>query len=105
MEIILGVAGIVLGFVIMRYLNELQSQDWGRCYKCKGSWEHLDEHRTMYGNGSGCFPLCEQCWKKLGTPEARLPYYRMMWDSWVADGAEMPISKWDQIEAAVLRGL
>ncbi len=34
---------------------------------------------------SGCFPLCENCWQKLGTPEKRWPYYESLMKKWHED--------------------
>ena len=70
----------------------------------------MERHSTMYSDGSGCFPLCESCWQELGTPEARMPYYRELWESWLDstpldskhNGTPMP-ELWRQIESAVLK--
>lgn len=40
------------------------------------------EHTTPFGDGHGCFPLCESCWQDLGTPEARLPFYEKLFSEW-----------------------
>lgn len=78
---------------------------WSTCYCCHGSWDHLQGHTTNYSDTGGCFPLCEGCWMMLGTPEARLPYYKMLWDEWERQlPGHNPISKWDQIESAVQHG-
>lgn len=55
----------------------------------------------------GCFPLCKGCWVKLGTPEARLPYYRRLIDEWVEQDRPQDESselKWPAIRAAVMAG-
>jgi hypothetical protein len=48
------------------------------CARCKLPWPECNSHVTMYSENEGCFPLCEDCWQELGTPSARLPYYRSM---------------------------
>lgn len=58
----------------------------------------------MYTDSRSCFPLCETCWTGLGTPEARLPYYRVLWNEWIGDGSEPDPADWDAIEAAVRAG-
>lgn len=60
-------------------------------------------HRVVVTNGMSCFPLCEQCWKDLKTPEARLPYYRKLVDSWKRWDSTAE-SKWPGMKASVLDG-
>lgn len=60
-------------------------------------------HKTHYNATTGCFPLCEKCWVNLETPDARLPFYQEMWDSWNTD-IPMEPSGWIQIRNAVLEG-
>lgn len=65
-----------------------------------GEW-----HDSIVAGGMACFPLCESCWQELGTPEARLPYYRALVDSWKQwDGqtGEKAEDRWPAIKAAVL---
>lgn len=76
---------------------------WGRCHHCNKTWRRVEGHVTLYTEGSGCFPLCVGCWAKLGSPEARLPYYRELWEEW-NEGGERGLAEWDQIEAAVRDG-
>jgi hypothetical protein len=57
----------------------------------------------MYSDERGCFPLCETCWQELGTPEARLPFYRKLWNEWV-DEHGMDPAVWERIKAAVEAG-
>jgi hypothetical protein len=47
-------------------------------------WQKMlgGDHMTPYGNGQGCFPLCEFCWQDLGTPSARLPFYEQLIKAW-----------------------
>lgn len=88
----------------------------GWCYSCKRPWKSgpigVEYHLTKYTHNSSCFPLCEGCWTELGTPELRMPFYRMLWDNWntggfwiqYADGSwhEQPAPEpWPVIEAAV----
>jgi hypothetical protein len=56
-------------------------------------------HQVIVANGTGCSPLCEQCWSNL-TIAQRLPYYhKMLWDH---GGIET--NKWPRLKAAVLAG-
>lgn len=88
---------------------------YGRCGRCGLSWRHNNLHTTFYAERAGVFVLCEECWERL-TPEARLPYYRAIWEDWhrfpptnkthaellvVADDLDRD---WVLIEAAVLAG-
>lgn len=81
---------------------------FGWCYRCGESWKRVEPHRTAYSDSGGCFPLCEQCWSDLD-PEARLPYYRMLWGNWLSNGTHhngVPMDEvWEQFEAAVRAGL
>ncbi len=72
---------------------------YGTCYSCGWPWPLILSHTTYYAELRGCFPLCEQCWRKL-TPQQRLPHYRALWESWGDPG----YASWDDIEAAVLAG-
>jgi hypothetical protein len=54
----------------------------GYCYRCGMPWNLIEPHITNYKFGSGCFPLCEECWTTLGCPEARIEYYEMLYNKW-----------------------
>jgi hypothetical protein len=70
----------------------------GCCYRCGLSVRFLDWfHFTYWTDTRSCFPLCEHCWRKLGTPQRRLPYYeRLVLGRW-SDKSE-----WPAVLAAVL---
>jgi hypothetical protein len=90
---------------------------YGTCLRCRRPWKFVEPHSTPYGRDLGfapdgevwreygCFPLCEGCWELLGGPEERLPFYRVLWNQWVADGTDKPAEAWGLIEAAVMEGL
>lgn len=81
-------------------------QRYGKCKRCGGTWEHLSYHNTPYNLRFSCFALCVDCWINLDTPDARLPFYRKLWNEWVKlDDTPRPAEQWEQIEAAVKRGL
>lgn len=88
----------------------LLSPGWGCCHCCGMPWRFTEGHATNYSENSGCFPLCESCWKRL-TPEERLPYYRKLLDIWI-NGQELPgwpkedyeRTRWPLIQKAVLEG-
>lgn len=72
---------------------------YGTCFRCKWPWPLVEYHTTKYASASGCFPLCEMCWRQLGTAERRMPYYHELWDEWMRQGCTNV--KWTDIEAAV----
>lgn len=60
---------------------------YGHCGCCGMPWSKAEPHVTHYGlvpgvARSGCFPLCEDCWKRLENPEARVPYYKELIYDW-----------------------
>lgn len=79
----------------------------GTCYRCRRPWKSharkkiapnhyrqlsrmrfwgllgVEPHLTRYKGDASCFPLCEDCWRELGTAEARIPYYRLLAYSWL----------------------
>lgn len=61
----------------------LVSPGYGCCYRCGMPWSFTEYHVTHYGNGHGCFPLCEACWSEL-TPEQRWPFYERLLHDWRA---------------------
>lgn len=85
-------------------LGCLFAPGYGCCFRCGTPWKFVREHSTEYRSGSGCFPLCEKCWRGLGTPEARLPFYRQLWEMWKSKGSPKSEETWQQIEAAVRSG-
>jgi hypothetical protein len=77
---------------------------YGWCGRCQTAWPLAPYHVTRTADDGGCFPLCELCWQELGTPDARLPHYRALWDQWVFNGTDKSPGEWDRIEAAVRAG-
>ena len=67
--------------IISRTANYLYPE-YGSCYKCNLPWSIVANHNTYYTKSNGCFPLCEKCWKGLGSPENRMPYYMKLVDYW-----------------------
>lgn len=97
--------------VVLRWrigkLAALLSPGYGECGRCHTNWQFCEGHSTQYSEGSGCFPLCEQCWSEL-KPTDRIPYYRSLWESWnKAEGeiSDYKAPEWLAIERAVLAGL
>lgn len=85
-------------------ISHAMAPGYGDCLRCHTAWAFVKGHSTSYTETSGCFPLCEACWSEL-TPEERLPYYRLLWNRWCADGADREPETWGQIETAVMAGL
>lgn len=89
-------------------ISEMMFPDTASCGRCHMSFAIDVFHSTPYRMGSGCFPLCEYCWKDM-SPEERLPYYMELVDSWVSHGDDnyngVPWEKIrEMISTAVLDG-
>jgi hypothetical protein len=74
------------------------------CFRCGRPWNHVVGHSTRYTEHSGCFPLCESCWTRLGHPEARIPYYRTLIEEWDRSGCTLPDEERRAIGRAVTEG-
>jgi Zn ribbon nucleic-acid-binding protein len=68
-----------------------QYPQFSYCIRCGYPWPVVISHPTNYATEvredgniemAGCFPLCEPCWVKLATPEARMPYYVKLYTWW-----------------------
>jgi hypothetical protein len=88
-----------------------QYKDFGHCLKCKVKWALTKHHTTNYKPNVGCFPLCENCWEKLKTPEKRMIYYKKLLDSWALEAKRQKLynkleydEDWKNIQKAVLAG-
>ena len=72
----------------------------GRCHRpwrLNMSWVGVESHTTSYASELVFFALCEDCWQKLGTAEARLPYYSALWEEWGRPANQ----DWEDLRAAV----
>jgi len=84
--------------------------NYSYCYRCGRPWKICKAHSTMYSDNVGCFPLCESCWKSLSINN-RIRYYFKLWRSWSENTTEDTYNGtpwnvlWDQIHAAVKKGL
>lgn len=74
----------------------------GSCGRCGTPWPVANYHNTKFCEHGGCFPLCEDCWQELETPEARLPYYRELMKWW--DETEVSATRDEAVFAAVMEG-
>lgn len=79
------------------------ASDYGCCGRCRWPWPFVQTHSTRYSESNGCFPLCEQCWQELRTPEARLPFYEQLIDNWRGFG-KLEDGLPEAIRAAVMEG-
>lgn len=79
---------------------------YGACLRCGKTWDVVDGHLTPYAPSRMCFPLCEDCWAKLKTPEARLPYYHKMAKEWDAEDRDSHAFEnvWPGMKENVLAG-
>lgn len=96
-------------FKLINGLYCLWNPYWARysCFRCRGALGSIvKQHSTKYNEHFGCVVLCEVCWQQLGTPEARLPYYRELVDYQIAHRSEDidPERNWPAIKAAVEAG-
>jgi hypothetical protein len=82
------------------------SPGYSFCGRCGRPWTVCEGHSTPYTKGSGCFPLCKECWSEL-KPGQRIPYYRSLWREWnkspSALSEQMDIT-WMRISKAVMEG-
>jgi len=56
---------------------------YAECRCCHDSWNWKKPHVTEVNEDHGVFPLCEDCWEELATPEAREPFYNELFDEWL----------------------
>lgn len=95
---------------IRSVVDRAQHPDFGDCYRCHLTWATAKSHTTDYIDsnvearivGAGCFPLCEDCWQELGTPEARMPFYEALMVTW--DRSGHPTGDAGKIRSAVGEG-
>ena len=88
------------------WVERLLSPGYGCCYRCRRPWTFVPHHDTQYTLSNGCFPLCEACWQELGSAAARMPYYRALWEHWLATSPDPEwrretAAKWPEIANAV----
>lgn len=114
--LLVSVIGTLLGaaFILTNLHSIHPHMGYGKCLKCEKTWDVVVAHKTFDTEASGCFPLCETCWKELETPDARLPYYWTLvnqWVQWSEDHKkEYPketaraIHRWETISKAVMEG-
>lgn len=74
------------------------------CLRCGVPWKFTREHVTNYSSTSGIFPLCKYCWTLLGSPEARIEYYKMLVDDYEAKGYGLSNDAKMDIQRAVANG-
>jgi hypothetical protein len=72
---------------------------YGCCGRCHFPWSLVRLHLTPVGN-TLMFALCEDCWSELQTPEHRAPYYREVFNKWMAE-SRLGESEWPAIQSAV----
>ena len=73
-------------------MTKLREREISGCHRCGTKWGKCEAHFTTHVYSpdgrvaAQCFPLCEECWGALG-PEDRLPFYKELFDCWVASGS------------------
>ncbi len=68
------------------------------CAHCGDTWNWKKIHSIPYNDrGSGMFPVCDECYKKL-SPQERYDYCRALWRSWNSPGKDID---WDKIKEYV----
>lgn len=73
------------------------------CPRCGASF-NAGVHDTKYKEGWYVFAVCKNCWRSLKTPEARMPYYRGIYD-YNQQFGDQGEAKWVCISNAVMNGL
>jgi hypothetical protein len=81
---------------------------YGSCLNCQMHWHQVSPHKTDISKYNikelhDYFPLCEKCWKKLGTAEKRLPFYRRLFDECNEKEVRYDENDWISIKDAVLK--
>lgn len=84
------------------YRSMAPSNSW--CGRCGIPWRFVDHHPTKYNDQRSCFALCEGCWTLLGSPEARIEYYKWLIDWWEELGSPASMEEQMQIKRAVANG-
>lgn len=87
-------------------IARIANPGYSSCGRCGMPWAVVEGHSTLYSERWGMFPLCVECWTELGTPDARLPFYRALYESHKQDGEmdDDTYHNWSLIEAAVMSG-
>ena len=44
-------------------ISRFLAPGYGSCNRCHTAWKFVEGHDVFYAIGSGCFPLCQECWK------------------------------------------
>jgi hypothetical protein len=83
--------------------NRIEGRGYGGCLRCGDRWNWKKEHHTQVTDGTGMFPLCQECWLTLGTAEKRYPFYEALITQWQADG--MPREEADEQRELALKAL
>ena len=76
------------GVKLFRWFKNMNGQGRGfsGCSKCKDSWSWKTEHTTYFHDGSGCFPLCEECWQQATRRDIIHYYSDVVW-AWRRSGS------------------
>lgn len=77
-------------------------RDYAKCNRCKALYIFVNCHYTHYSKWEALSPLCNACWKFLGTPSKRLPYYQTVFLTWRQ--TEENGQAWLKIHKAVMGG-
>lgn len=78
------------------------------CGRCGTSWRYVRPHATTGVTARGTFtmaPLCDPCWRELGTAAARITFYTDEFVLRVAHGERLTPTQLVAIRAAVATGL
>jgi len=91
---------------IIGYLAVPIFPGYSGCKHCHRPWAICKWHTTEYSDdGSGCFPLCQDCWAELN-PAERLPYYMALVTSWQREGEEDHHGQpWHELRATLAKNV
>ncbi len=85
---------------VIGWLQQFMALGYSTCECCGRPWRYAEEHTTYFSASTGCFPLCETCWKAM-TPPQRVAFYWRLHRGWRWSKFER---EWPLIKTAVLQG-
>ena len=77
-----------------------RSKGYSGCNRCGDRWNWKEKHIVPYGNASGMFPLCEECYQQI-SPKERYHYCRELAREWEKWGSSEDDIDWDIVREHV----
>lgn len=78
-------------FILLRLIRNTYGAARGHsgCEHCGDSWSWKKGHSIYYNRGSAMFPVCEECWKRIGMDEKE-HYIKKTVSEWRAENDRHP---------------